>query len=102
MIITMLGITVQVLIGIMNFIEYLLIAYIILGWFVFFGAIKNRDSFFFKVYVFLMSRMEPVLARIRQFLPSVMGFDFSPLVIFLGLHFAKIIVSRLFLAIVYG
>ncbi len=93
---------VEILISIMNFLEYLLIGYIILGWFVFFGAIKNRDGVFFRIYVFLMSKIEPVLAVIRRFLPSVAGFDFSPLVVFLGLHFAKIIVARLFFAIIYG
>lgn len=82
-------------IGLMNFLESLLIIYIIMGWFVFFGAIKDREGVLFRVYVFLMSKIEPVLTVIRRYLPSVAGFDFSPLVIFLGLHFAKVLITRL-------
>ena len=92
----------QILIGIMNFLEYMLIGYIILGWFIFFGAIKNRDGALFRVYVFLMSKIEPLLAYIRRFLPTVAGLDFSPLVIFIALHFAKVTIVRLFLILAYG
>ncbi len=84
------------LIGIMNFMEYLLMGYIILGWFIFFGVVKDRDGVFFKVYVFLMSKIEPLLAFIRQYLPNIAGLDFSPLVIFVALHFAKVIMLRLY------
>ena len=35
------------LIGIMNFMEYLFMGYIILGWFIFFGVVKDRDGVFF-------------------------------------------------------
>ena len=90
------------LIGIMNFLEYLLMGYIILGWFVFFGAVKDRDGVFFRVYVFLMSKIEPLLTFIRRYLPTVAGLDFSPLVIFVALHFAKVIVVRLFLILANG
>lgn len=85
----------HIITGIINFIETLLIAYIILGWFVFFGAIKDRDGVFFRVYVFLMSRIEPLLSVIRRYLPSVAGLDFSPLVIFVALHIAKVIILKL-------
>lgn len=86
----------------MDFLEYLLMGYIILGWFVFFGAIKDRNGVFFRIYVFLMSKIEPLLAYIRQYLPTVAGLDFSPLVIFVGLHFAKVIIIRIFLIIANG
>ena len=95
----------QFLISIMDFIEYVLMGYIILGWFIFFGAVKNRAGFFFKLYVFLMTKIEPILSRIRRFLPSVAGFDFSPLFIFVALHFSKLIVIKLFNVIlnaIYG
>ncbi|MDR3031320.1 MAG: YggT family protein [Holosporales bacterium] len=80
----------------MDCIEYLLIGYIILGWFVFFGVIKNRNSVFLRIYIFLMTKIEPLLALIRRFLPTVAGFDFSPLVVFFGLHLAKVLVIQVF------
>lgn len=97
-----LSLLINILIRIMDFLEYLLMGYIILGWFVFFGAIKDRNGVFFRIYVFLMSKIEPLLAYIRQYLPTVAGLDFSPLVIFVGLHFAKVIIIRIFLIIANG
>ena len=98
----MLSFIFEILISLINVIEYLLIGYIILGWFVFFGVIKNRNGIFSKVYVFLMSKIEPMLTCIRKILPSVAGLDFSPLVVFVALHFAKILLIRLFFMLAYG
>jgi YggT family protein len=97
-----LSIIIELVISIMNFFEYVLIGYIILGWFVFFGAIKDHDGIFFKIYAFLMSKIEPILLMIRKLIPPIAGFDFSPLIIFFCLHFAKAIILKLFFALAYG
>ena len=86
---------VRFLISIMDCIEYMLIGYIILGWLVFFGVIKNRDSVFLKIYVFLMTKVEPLLGFIRRFLPPIYGLDFSVLVVFLALHLSKALVIQI-------
>ncbi len=82
------------LISIIEWLEYALMAYIILGWVVFFGLIKNNNSIILKIYVFLLSKIEPVLSRIRRFLPPLFGFDFSPMVIFFGLYLVKIVIIQ--------
>lgn len=97
-----LSIIVELLISLMNCIEYILIGYIILGWFVFFGVLKNQDNPVFRIYIFLMNKIEPLLAIIRRFIPPLMGLDFSPLVVFIGLHFAKVLIVKLFFLIVYA
>jgi YggT family protein len=38
---------------------------------------------------------EPVLSRVRQLLPAAGGFDFSPMVVLLGLQLLKGILVRL-------
>ena len=38
---------------------------------------------------------EPVLSRVRQILPSAGGFDFSPMVVLLGLQLLKSLLVRL-------
>ncbi|MDR3224659.1 MAG: YggT family protein [Holosporales bacterium] len=86
----------SVLLRLLGFLEYLLMGYIILSWFVIFGAIKDRDGVFFKVYAFLASKIEPCLAWIRTFIPPIAGFNLSALVVFLAIHFSKILVARLF------
>jgi len=98
----LLTIIVEFLISLMNCIEYILIGYIILGWFIFFGVLKNQEGVLFRIYVFLMSKIEPLLAVIRRFLPTVGGLDFSPLVVFVGLHFIKVLIVKIFFLIAYA
>jgi YggT family protein len=38
---------------------------------------------------------EPVLSRVRQILPAAGGFDFSPMVVLLGLQLLKSLLARL-------
>ena len=45
----LLTIIVEFLISLMNCIEYILIGYIILGWFIFFGVLKNQEGVLFRI-----------------------------------------------------
>lgn len=83
------------IISVMDCIGYILVGYIILGWFVFFGVIKNSNNPLLKIYLFLMTKIEPFLAIIRGFIPPVFGLDFSAMLVFFGLYLAKIIVVQL-------
>lgn len=98
----LLSVIFELLISLMNCIEYIMVGYIILGWFIFFGVLKNQESVIFRIYIFLMSRIEPLLGLIRRFLPSVAGLDFSPLVVFIGLHFIKVLIVKIFFFIAYA
>ncbi|MDR1609453.1 MAG: YggT family protein [Holosporales bacterium] len=90
---------IEILCEVIGALEYVLMGYIILGWFVFFGVLKNRDGFLFRVYAFLVSKIEPLLSEIRRVLPPVMGLDLSVLAIFLVLHFVKILLVNAFYAL---
>lgn len=86
---------IRFIISVMDCIGYILVGYIILGWFVFFGVIKNPNNPLLKIYLFLMTKIEPLLAIIRGFIPPVFGLDFSAMVVFFGLYLAKIIIVQL-------
>ncbi|MDR1233611.1 MAG: YggT family protein [Holosporales bacterium] len=83
------------LISLINFVEYLLFTYIILGWFIFFGAVKNKDGVFFRIYFFLFAKIEPVLSVVHKFVPPIGGFDFSIIIIGFLLHMLKILIIDL-------
>lgn len=91
----------NLLLSIVNCLEYVFIGYIILGWVVFLGLIKNHDSIFLRIYVFLMTKIEPLLAPIRRLLPTVAGFDFSPIVVFLIIHLAKVLIPQVFMLLIH-
>ncbi|MDR2458986.1 MAG: YggT family protein [Holosporales bacterium] len=87
---------IEILYEVISGVEYLLMGYIMLGWFVFFGVIKNNDGFLFRVYVFLVSKIEPLLSKIRRVLPPVMGLDLSILAIFLILHLVVALINAFY------
>jgi YggT family protein len=90
---------IEILYEIIGVVWYLLVAYIILGWFVFFGVLKNRDGLIFRVYAFLVSKIEPLLSEIRRVLPPVMGFDLSILAILLVLRLVEALLVNMFYAL---
>ena len=83
------------LITILNGIEYVLIAYIIVGWIIFFGVIKKRDSMLLKIYMVMMAHIEPLLLYIRRFIPPIGFLDLSLLVIFFAIHIIKLLLYSL-------
>ncbi|MDR1365459.1 MAG: YggT family protein [Holosporales bacterium] len=87
-----------ILYEVVKLIEYLLYGYIILGWFVLFGVLKNRSGFFFNAYVFLVGKIEPLLSEIRRVIPPIVGLDLSVLAVCLVLHFVKILLVNMFYA----
>ncbi|MDR0640176.1 MAG: YggT family protein [Holosporales bacterium] len=83
------------LISFIRFIEYLLTVYVILGWFIFFGAVKNKDGIFFRIYFFLFARIEPLLSVLHKIIPPICGFDFSILVVFFLLQMIEYLIIAL-------
>ncbi|MDR1488568.1 MAG: YggT family protein [Holosporales bacterium] len=86
---------IKLLIETIGCLEYVLIAYIIMGWVVMFGVVKNQDSIFFKIYILLMSKIEPVLLVIRRYVPSAFGLDFSAIVVFFAFYFLKVLIIQI-------
>jgi len=50
---------------------------------------------------FLYRVTEPVLWRVRRYLPTVGGFDFSPIVVLLVIYFCKIFVVKTLIELSY-
>lgn len=91
------------LISVIDFAKYLLFGYVIMGWLVFFGVIKNPNGILLKIYVFLMSKIEPLLSYIRRFVPIFNGIDFfSILIVFFALHLLKSLIIQILVNIVGG
>lgn len=62
---------------------------IILSWLVHFNVINTRNQFVYMVGNFLHKLTEPVLGRIRRFLPDLGGIDISPIIVFLIIIFVR-------------
>ena len=65
-----------------------LIVHVVLSWLTAFNVINARHPFVNAVGRITYQLCEPVLARIRRFLPNLGGLDLSPIVLILLLQFA--------------
>ncbi len=89
------------LIGSIYCFESILSFYILLQWaFILFSV--SEDSIFYKIYVFLNVRIEPIFGYFRKFVPPIGGFDFSALILFFGLDAIRRLVSILFTYLLGG
>ncbi len=66
----------------------LLLVYIVITWLIYFEVLNRYNKTLNKIIDFLYSITEPVLSRIRRFIPIFNGIDLSPLVLYLLINFA--------------
>lgn len=62
---------------------------VIASWLVGYGVVDHRNRFVMSILDLLYNLTEPALRPIRQILPAMSGFDFSPLVLLLLLQFLQ-------------
>ncbi len=77
--------------------KWIVILSVIMSWLVNFNIINNSNNFVVGLMQFLYRVTEPVLARIRRFIPIMGGFDLSPVVLILILWFVQEVIGRLML-----
>ena len=86
--------------AILDLLRYFLFAYIILGWLEAFEIINRYNKLVYGIHNFLFRILEPILSRIRRFLPDLGGIDLSPVVLILGVMFLRGLIVQI--AIRYG
>ncbi|ACE98979.1 MULTISPECIES: YggT family protein [Rhodopseudomonas] len=72
---------------------WLLIASAILSWLIAFNVVNTRNQFVGAVSEFLYRITEPLLAPIRNLLPSLGGLDISPIILILLIMFLQRVIT---------
>lgn len=67
----------------------ILIIWIIVSWLIHFQVINTYNPFVSRVNYILHKLTDPVLSKIRKFVPPVGGLDISPLILWLILWFVE-------------
>lgn len=67
-----------------------------------FGVLDTRNRVVWTIGDFLYRVTEPVLRRIRNFLPSFGSIDLSPLILLLLLQAARMLLANIKIAIITG
>jgi len=89
---------VTIIVQILEIYTWIVIAAVIFSWLFAFNVVNPRNQFVGMVGNALYRLTEPVLARIRRFMPDLGGIDISPIVLLIGLFFVQLILVNNFLA----
>ena len=69
--------------------SYVVIANVVISWLVAFNVLNTSNRFVYLILDFTYKMTEPILMRIRRFLPSLGAFDISPIVLLLLIWFVE-------------
>lgn len=80
--------------------KWAVIIWIVLSWLVQFNVINSHNQFVRTVGRALDQVVDPVLRRIRRFVPIMGSIDISPIILFLIILLIQLIIGRLILQLV--
>ncbi len=69
--------------------SYVVIANVIISWLVAFNILNNSNRFVYSVLDFTYRLTDPLLNKIRRFLPNLGAFDISPIILLLLIWFIE-------------
>jgi YggT family protein len=81
----------QILLLILDIAQFIIIAHIIMSWLINFQVLNLRQPLVASIWDGLNRLLEPVYARVRQFMPNLGGLDLAPLVVLIAVYALRII-----------
>ena len=69
--------------------SYVVIANVILSWLIAFNILNSQNRFVYSILEFTYRLTDPILNRIRRFLPNLGSFDISPIILLLLIWFIE-------------
>ena len=74
--------------------KYVIIATAVMSWLIAFNIVNIRNDVVRSIWNTLLALTEPLMQRIRRFLPNTGGIDISPVVLFLIILLIENIINR--------
>ncbi len=75
---------------------WLIIAGIIASWLVAFDVLNLRNKGVYKAYMMLNRVVDPPMAYVRKYVPSIGGLDLSPMVVIFGIYIIQAMLVNMF------
>ena len=69
--------------------SYVVIANVLISWLVAFNILNTSNRFVYSILEFTYRLTDPILNRIRRFLPNLGAFDISPIILLLLIWFIE-------------
>ena len=83
---------IEIILLVLNWYSYAVIAMAIVSWLVAFDVINFRNDIVRSIWRFLEAITEPALRPIRRILPNLGGIDVSPVILLLACYFIQTVV----------
>ena len=68
---------------------YVVIANVVISWLIAFNVLNTSNRFVYSILEFTYRLTDPILIRIRRFLPNLGAFDISPIILLLLIWFIE-------------
>ena len=82
--------------------SYVVIGYVILSWLVGFNIINTSNRFVYAILDFTYRLTEPILNKIRRFLPNLGALDISPIILLLLIWFIEMCMKLYIAPIIFN
>ena len=69
--------------------SYVVIANVVVSWLVAFNVLNTSNRFIYSILDFTYRLTDPILNKIRRFLPNLGAFDISPIILLLLIWFIE-------------
>lgn len=84
----------QILLMILQLVQFVIIAHVIMSWLINFQVLNLRQPLVAQLWNGLERLLDPLYSRIRSVLPNMAGLDLAPLVALLAVFALRIVVSN--------
>ena len=74
--------------------SYVVIANVIISWLIAFNIINTSNRFVYSILELTYRLTDPILNRIRRFLPNLGAFDISPIILLLLIWFIEMCMNQ--------
>ena len=77
---------------------WIIIASVVISWLITFGVMNTRNPQAANLVGLLEKATDPVMSRIRKFIPPIGGIDITPIIVIFGIYLLQSIVFEVFIA----
>ena len=78
----------------LKFYGWIVIANVIISWLIAFNVLNTNNAFVYNVLDFTYRLTNPILSKIRAFLPNLGAFDISPIILLVLIEALKIFMFK--------
>ena len=84
----------QILLFILDIVYFVLIVHIIMSWLINFQVLNLRQPLVSQIWYGINQLLEPLYSRIRRFMPTTGGIDFTPIVLFIAIYALRVVITN--------